>query len=101
MRMTWYCREPGWLECNCPSASRFPPTRSRIVHVISLRSIIALSLGLVRLRSRGRKPETGAITPLKRQLSGKTADGQGINIYTLMNRNDVEVGTINSGATIV
>ncbi len=47
-----------------------------------------------------RGPETGAITPLKKQLSGKTADGQ-IDIYTPTNRNGVEVGTINRGATVV
>ncbi len=71
--------------------------------MVSLRSITALGIGLVLLTGCARKTETqtGAITPLKKQLFGKTADGQPIDLYTLTNRNGVEIGIMNRGATIV
>jgi len=69
--------------------------------MISLRSIIALGIGLVLLTGCGRKTETGAITPLKKQLFGKTADGREIDLYTLTNKNGVEIGIMNYGGTIV
>ena len=66
--------------------------------MISLRSIIGLGLGLVLLTGCGRR-RTGAITPLKKQLFGKTADGQEIDLYTLANKNGVEIGIMNYGGT--
>ena len=68
--------------------------------MISLRSIIPFGIGLVLLTGCGRKTETGAITPLKKQLFGKTSDGREIDLYTLKNKNGVEVGIMNYGGTI-
>src|ERR1035437_9470004 len=69
--------------------------------MIRLRSITLLGIGLVLLTACGRKPETGATTPLKKQLFGKTADGQEIDFYTLTNRNGVAIGIMNRGGTVV
>jgi aldose 1-epimerase len=60
-----------------------------------------LGIGLVLLTACGRKPETGAIAPLKKQLFGKMADGQEIDLYTLTNRNGVAIGIMNRGGTVV
>jgi aldose 1-epimerase len=38
---------------------------------------------------------------LKKQLFGKTADGQEIDLYTLTNRNGVAIGIMNRGGTVV
>ena len=69
--------------------------------MISLRSMTALGIGLVLMSGCGQKTETGAMTPLKKQIFGKAADGQQIDLYTLTNKNGVEIGIMNRGGTIV
>jgi aldose 1-epimerase len=69
--------------------------------MFSPRLIAALGLGLVLLTGCGQKTQTGAITPLKKQLFGKTANGQEIDLYTLTNKSGVEIGIINRGGTVV
>jgi aldose 1-epimerase len=67
----------------------------------SLRSVVALGIGLILLTACGQKTQTGATTPLKKQPFGKTADGREIGLYTLTNKNGVEIGIMNRGGTIV
>jgi len=69
--------------------------------MISSRSILGLSLGLVLCTGCGQKTQTGAIAPVKKQLFGKTTDGQEVDLYTLTNRSGVEVGIMNRGGTVV
>ena len=68
---------------------------------MTFRSLAALSLGLILMMGCGQKTQTGAITPLKKQLFGKTADGHDVDLYTLTNRNGVEIGIMNRGGTVV
>jgi aldose 1-epimerase len=70
-------------------------------HMTSLRSVVALGIGLILLTACGQKTQTGAITPLKKQPFGKTADGRDIDLYTLTNKNGVEVGIMTQGGTVV
>ena len=58
---------------------------------LMLLAIVLLSSGLV----------TQAKTPFKKEAFGKLADGRGVDIYTLTNRNGVEVKITNYGAAVV
>jgi aldose 1-epimerase len=69
--------------------------------IISLRSVVALGFGLIFLTACGHHKETGAVTPLKKQPFGKTADGQEIDLYTLANKNGVEAAIMDYGGTVV
>ena len=59
--------------------------------MISMRSAVGFGLGLVLLTACGPKKETGAVMPVKNQVFGKTADGQPVDLYTLTNKNGMEV----------
>ena len=69
--------------------------------MISLRSVVALGFGLILLTACGQRKETGAVTPLKKQPFGKMADGREIDLYTLANKNGVEVDITNYGGRVV
>ena len=69
--------------------------------MITMRSAVGFGLGLVLLTACGPKKETGAVMPVKNQVFGKTADGREINLYTLTNKQGMEVGIVDYGGTIV
>lgn len=61
---------------------------------------VALSLILVLWTGREQQTQTGAITPLKKLLFSKSADGLKIGLFSLMNRNGVEIGIMNRGGAV-
>jgi aldose 1-epimerase len=69
--------------------------------MIRATSFLLLGLGLVLATACGPKKETGAIRTVKKQLFGKTADGQEVDLYTLTNKNGVEASIINYGGAVV
>ncbi len=69
--------------------------------MISMRSAVGFGLGLVLLTACGPKKETGAVMSMKRQVFGKTADGQEIDLYTLTNKSGMEATIITYGGIVV
>lgn len=65
-----------------------------------MRSLTALSLGLIMLTACGPKKESGASKPVTKQIFGKTSDGKDVEIYTLKNKNGVEASIITYGGIL-
>jgi aldose 1-epimerase len=63
--------------------------------------LFPLGLGLILLTACGPRQETGVTNEVKKQPFGKTADGQAVDLYTLTNKNGVEVAITNYGGIVV
>jgi aldose 1-epimerase len=61
---------------------------------------LALGISLIFLAGCAQKTKTGESIPVTKTLFGKTADGKEVDLYTLKNKNGMEVHVLNYGATI-